>query len=141
GTPSRTGGSRWSGFQCATGTSGLPWPAPRLLVVRSLKLGFKSSTNKVVLRRDGKLIVLAEFRAKPMGGRYMIEGLKNASASKRNDLLNAQSDQTVESVALAGAHAIQHSPSGIASEVERASKKMKSPFSGPQTKTFDDTSR
>jgi hypothetical protein len=39
----------------------------------------------------------------------MIEGLKGASATKPNDLsATARSDQTVESVAIAGATAIQH---------------------------------
>jgi hypothetical protein len=38
----------------------------------------------------------------------MIEGLKSASATRNNPSLTAQSDQTVESVAIAGATAIQH---------------------------------
>jgi hypothetical protein len=39
----------------------------------------------------------------------MIEGLKNAPSTKRNDISTTlQSDQTIEKVAIAGANAIQH---------------------------------
>ncbi len=39
----------------------------------------------------------------------MIEGLKNAPSTKRNDSSTTpQSDQTIEKVAIAGANAIQH---------------------------------
>ena len=65
----------------------------------------------------------------------MIEGLKGASATQSNASLTPESDQTIESVAIAGVAAIQHLITERDSlRVERAPRRTNWLVSVPRTR-------